>query len=165
MSLSLGKLTKWLAAPVASLFLATAPALALDRLDFVISGATGAVDEAVRAASLMQSLQSQGQTDPQDLLAAARADYGRILAALYAKGHYSAVIRITVDGREAAGIPPLDQPRQISVILVKVDPGPLFRFNSARVAPLAPKNLRRRGRFQRGSHVGFQRHFARPRGP
>ena len=141
MSLSLGKLTKWLAAPAAGLLLAAGPALALDRLDFVISGATEAVDEAVRAASLMQSLQSQGQTDPQDLLAAARADYGRILAALYAKGHYSAVIRITVDGREAVGIPPLDQPRQISVILVKVDPGPLFRFNSARVAPLAPKTV------------------------
>jgi translocation and assembly module TamA len=141
MSLLRGKLMKWLAAPVAGLALATAPAFALDRLDFVIPGAAEAVAEAVRAASLMQSMQSQGQTDPQDLLAAARADYGRILAALYAKGYYSAVIRITVDGREAAGIPPIDVPSAISAIVVRVDPGPPFRFNSALIAPLAPKTV------------------------
>jgi len=139
MPLSRGKLMRWLAGPVAGLALAAAPALALDRLDFVTSGATDAVGDAIRAASLMHSMQSQGQTDPQDLLAAARADYGRILAALYAKGYYSAVIHITVDGNEAAGIPPLDVPRSISTIVVRVDPGPPFRFNTARVAPLAPK--------------------------
>ena len=132
---------KWLAAPVTGLVLTAAPALALDRLDFVTPGATDAVGDAIRAASLMQSMQSQGQTDPQDLLAAARADYGRILAALYAKGYYSAVIHITVDGREAAGIPPLDVPRAISAIVVRVDPGAPFRFNTARVAPLAPNTI------------------------
>jgi translocation and assembly module TamA len=132
---------RWLAGPVAGLALAAVPALALDRLDFVTSGATDAVGDAIRAASLMHSMQSQGQTDPQDLLAAARADYGRILAALYAKGYYSAVIRITVDGREAAGIPPIDVPSAISAIVVRVDPGPPFRFNSARIAPLAPKTV------------------------
>lgn len=141
MSLLRGKLMKWLAAPVAGLVLATAPAFALDRLDFVTPGAADAVAESIRAASLMQSMQSQGQTDPQDLLAAARADYGRILAALYAKGYYSAVIRITVDGREAAGIPPIDVPSAISAIVVRVDPGPPFRFNSALIAPLAPKTV------------------------
>ncbi|CAN1485121.1 COG0729 Outer membrane protein [Paracoccaceae bacterium] len=141
MPLSRGKLMRWLAGPVAGLALAAVPALALDRLDFVTSGATDAVGDAIRAASLMHSMQSQGQTDPQDLLAAARADYGRILAALYAKGYYSAVIRITVDGREAAGIPPIDVPSAISAIVVRVDPGPPFRFNSARIAPLAPKTV------------------------
>lgn len=141
MSISRGKLLKWLAAPVAGLVLTASPVFALDKLDFVFPGAADALGEAIRAASLMQSMQSQGQTDPQDLLAAARADYGRILAALYAKGYYSAVIRITVDGREAASIPPLDLPRAISTIVVRVDPGPPFRFDTARVAPLAPKTI------------------------
>lgn len=135
------KFQNLLAAPLAVLFLAAGPTFALDRLDFVITDATEAVAEAVRAASLMRSLQLQGQTDPQDLLAAARADYGRILAALYASGHYSAVIRISVDGREASEIPPLDAPGAISSIMVRVEPGPPFRFNNVRVAPLAPNTV------------------------
>jgi translocation and assembly module TamA len=113
------------------------PVLALDRLDFTVSGASKEISEAVEDASLVRSLQAQGQTEAQDLLAAARADYGRILAALYAKGHYSAVIRITIDGREAAGIPALEAPPLISEIRIAVDPGAPFRFGQARVAPLA----------------------------
>ncbi|MDM7931628.1 BamA/TamA family outer membrane protein [Tabrizicola sp.] len=111
---------------------------ALEQLDFRVSGGDEAVAEAVRTASLVRSLQAQGQNVPQDLLAAARADYGRILAALYAKGHYSAVIQIKIDGREAADIPALNVPVTISSIVVMVDPGPPFRFNAARVDPLAP---------------------------
>lgn len=141
MSLSLAKLWNLLSFPVAGLFLAAGPAFTLDRLDFQIPGVAEPVSEAIRAASLILTMQSQGQTDPQDLLAAARADYARILAALYAKGHYSAVIRISVDGREASGIPPLEVPDEISSIVVTVEPGPPFRFNTARIAPLAPRTV------------------------
>ena len=112
-------------------------ATALDRLDFEVPGAEAAVAEAARQASLLLALQAQDQTSPQDLLAAARADYARILGALYAKGHYSAVIRITLDGREAASIPALDQPAAISHIVVSVDAGPLFRFGRTGLGPLA----------------------------
>jgi translocation and assembly module TamA len=113
------------------------PALALDRLDFQVKGTDSDLAKAVEGASLLRSLQAQDQTDAQDLLAAARADYARILAALYAKGHYSAVIRIQVDGREAADIPALGAPSAISRILVTVDPGSAFRLGTARVDPLA----------------------------
>ncbi len=113
------------------------PAAALNRLDFAVSGGNKDLIEAVRGASLLLSQKAQNQTDPQDLLAAARADYGRILNALYARGHYSAVINITLDGREAAGIAALDAPGAISRIAVVVDPGPLFRFSAADIAPLA----------------------------
>lgn len=116
---------------------AAAPALALDRLDIRVAGGSDDLQETVEAASQLRTLQSEGQTDPQDLLAAARADYGRILAAMYAKGHYSVDIRIRVDGREAAAIPVLEAPRAISVIEIAVDPGAPFRFGVARVAPLA----------------------------
>lgn len=120
------------------LCLLSRPAMPLDRLDFRVQGSDAKVTEAVQAASLLQALQAQDQTDAQDLLAAARADYARILAALYAKGHYSAIIRIAVDGREAANIPALDAPASISRIVVTVDPGPAFRFGGTKVAPLAP---------------------------
>ncbi|MDP3197464.1 autotransporter assembly complex family protein [Tabrizicola sp.] len=117
--------------------LGAASANALDRLDIVVAGGSGDLTQAVQDASQVRSLQAQGQTAPQDLLAAARADYARILAAMYAKGHYSVVIRIRIDGREAAAIPALEAPTAISAIRIDVDPGDPFRFGVARVAPLA----------------------------
>ena len=116
--------------------LAALPALALDRLDIRVAGGSEALQEAVEAASQVRTLQVEGQTDPQDLLAAARADYARLLAAMYAKGHYSVIVQIRIDGREAAAIPVLEAPRAISVIQIDVDPGAPFRFGAARVAPL-----------------------------
>lgn len=116
--------------------LGTVSAHALDRLDIAVAGGSEELTEMVQAASQVRALQIQGQTDPQDLLAAARSDYARILSALYAKGHYSVVIRIRIDGREAAAIPALEAPTSISTIRIEVEPGPPFRFGVARVAPL-----------------------------
>lgn len=118
--------------------LGVAPVQALDRLDIVVAGGSEDLTRAVQEASQLRSLQVLGQTDPQDLLAAARADYARILAAMYARGHYSVVIRIRIDGREAAAIPALEAPTAISTIRIDVDPGDPFRFGLARIAPLAP---------------------------
>ncbi|WP_233352132.1 autotransporter assembly complex protein TamA [Pseudogemmobacter humi] len=123
----------------AVLALSLMSAQALDRLDFVVAGGDEALERTVRRASLLIAQQSDNQTDPEDLFTAARADYGRILGALYAEGHYSAVIRIAIDGREAAGIAPLDVPGRIGTIAVFVDPGPRFRFSQTVVAPLAPR--------------------------
>ena len=127
-----------MAVATAILSLAALQAQALDRLDIAVAGGSEDLTEAVNEASMVKSLQAQGQTDPQDLLAAARSDYARILAALYAKGYYSVDISIRIDGREAAAIPALEAPRAISVISVDVDPGQPFRFGVAKVAPLAP---------------------------
>ncbi|WP_149587539.1 autotransporter assembly complex protein TamA [Tabrizicola flagellatus] len=118
--------------------LAASPVLALERLDISVAGGSEELTKAVTEAAMVRSLQQQGQTDPQDLLAAARSDYAHILAALYARGHYSVDIRILIDGREAAAIPALEAPRAISTIRILVDPGPPFRFGQARIAPLAP---------------------------
>ncbi|OYX20151.1 MAG: hypothetical protein B7Z04_07100 [Rhodobacterales bacterium 32-66-9] len=126
-----------LAGLVAILGVAAVPARALDRLDIAVAGGSEALTEAVNQASMVRSLQAQGQTDPQDLLAAARSDYARILAAMYARGHYSVEISIMIDGREAAVIPALEAPRAISAIRIAVDPGLPFRFGLARVQPLA----------------------------
>ncbi len=120
----------------AAVLLAASSAQALDRLDIVVAGGSRDLTEAVQAASQVRALQAQDQTDPQDLLAAARSDYARILAAMYAKGHYSVVIRILIDGREATAIPALEAPGSISTIRIAVDPGPPFRFGTARIAPL-----------------------------
>ncbi len=89
-------------------------------------------------ASLTLSLEAEGLTAAQDYVAAARADYRRLLTGLYAEGYYGGAIEITVDGREASTIQPLDAPERISRVVLEVTPGPRFAFGRAVVAPLAP---------------------------
>lgn len=110
---------------------------ALDRLDFSVAGASKALEKDLRAASVLLAAQKSGKTEAQDLFADARAEYASLLDALYARGHYSAVIHVYVDGVEAAAIAPLDAPSAISAVKVVVDPGPAFTFSRANVTPLA----------------------------
>ena len=49
-----------------------------------------------------------------------------------------ATISVRIDGQEAADIPPLARITKIDEIVVSVDPGPLYRFSRANVAPIAP---------------------------
>lgn len=122
-----------------ALALGPAPARALDRLDFDTPGAPDDLRRALRAASPLLLARAEGNTDPTDLFAAAQAEYGRLLGALYAAGHYSGVIHVRIDGREAAAIAPLDAPARIGRIEVVVQPGPRFRFGQAGIGPLAPR--------------------------
>ncbi|MEL7013496.1 MAG: outer membrane protein assembly factor, partial [Pseudomonadota bacterium] len=89
------------------------------------------------AASSFEAVEREGAT-PQDIMAAARADYGRLAGALYQVGHYGGVISIQVDGREVSDISPFAQIQSIGQIVIRVQPGPLFTFSEASVAPLAP---------------------------
>ena len=122
----------------AGLLLVVPNAYALDAIDFKTPGASEDLQDDLRSASLLLAAQRDKITDAQDLLASARAEYSRLLGALYARGHYSGVIRVLIDGREAASIAPLDAPSQISRIEIIVEPGPAFAFSRASVAPLAP---------------------------
>ncbi len=110
---------------------------ALERLDFAVSGGDKGLERSLRDASILLAAQAEKNTDPQDLFADALAEYGRLLSTLYAAGHYSAVINVRIDGREAAGIAPLDAPGQIRVIEVTVDPGRRFVFGEVALTPLA----------------------------
>lgn len=114
-----------------------APSGALDKIDFSVTGGEGAVEKALKDSSLVLAAQRDKKTAPEDLLTAARAEYGRLVGALYGLGYYAPVIHVLVDGREAAGIPPLETPGAVAQIAVTVDPGPAFRFSQATVAPLA----------------------------
>nr|WP_290428600.1 autotransporter assembly complex family protein [Defluviimonas salinarum] len=121
-----------------ALLTASLPAHALDRVVFAAPGADESLTDALRAASLVLQAEREKQGDAQALFAAARADYGRLLGTLYAEGRYSGVIRIAVDGQEAARIAPLDAPETIREIRITVEPGPQFRFAKARMRPYAP---------------------------
>lgn len=95
------------------------------------------LDDALRAVSLTQGAVANAASTPQDILAATQADYGRLLAALYDAGYYSGQISIRIDGREAAGIQPLDAPAAIEAVVIRVSAGREFRFGEAVVTPLA----------------------------
>jgi translocation and assembly module TamA len=126
------------AALAAVLVLSAVPAPALDSLTFSFPGADRKLSMALRAASLLEQAETDNATDPQDLFAAARSDYSRLLGALYAQGYYGGVISITIDGREAADFAAVDSPSTINNIRVTVQPGRQFTFAKARMRPYAP---------------------------
>ncbi len=126
----------WASAAVVALLVAgVMPGRAFDKVAFSVTGADKALTADLRAASGLMG-PTKGKT-ALDLFADARAEYGRLLAALYATGHYGPVIHVLIDGREAANIAPLDAPATIGAISVTVDPGPAFVFSKAEIAPLA----------------------------
>ena len=119
-------------------FLLSTPGFAAD---LQISGVSDEdLLETIRGGSLLAE-QTGEDADPstQELLAAAQADYSRLLAVLYDEGYFAPVIRITIDGVDAADIPPVQPPAQIRQAVITVNPGPKFRFGTARISPLAPK--------------------------
>jgi len=100
-------------------------------------GADPALAEALRLASLTRGAAGAKDGDAQDVFTAARADYARLVGALYEEGRYGGTVSIKLDGREAAGIAPMDAPARISAVEIRVEPGPEFRFSHAGLTPLA----------------------------
>jgi translocation and assembly module TamA len=101
---------------------------------------TGAgLSDDLRADVLDTALLSQLPSDaaPLDVVGAAQADYGRIVTRLYEDGHFAPEVRILLDGVEAAATDPLRPPAQIRRAVISVDPGPVFQFGSAQLAPQA----------------------------
>ncbi len=113
-------------------------AAALDSFVINVKGDDDDLRKALRSASLTREVSADDAADPRDILAAATADYARLLDALYAQGYYGPVIHILIDGREAAGMSPFEPPARIGAVRITVDPGRRFQFGQARVAPLPP---------------------------
>ncbi len=131
--------TALLGAACACVLSGPASVQAADEIAFVVPDGSEDLVRSLRAASALLAAETEGRTTNQDYLAAARAEYGALIGALYARGHYGAVISIDVDGREAASIAPLDAPPTINRIVVQVEPGPAYLFSRAAIGPLAPK--------------------------
>ncbi len=114
------------------------PLRAFDQFDFRTPGAPEELRATLERSSLLRGLREEGRTEPLDVLAAARAEYGRLLGLLYEQGYYAPQISVRVDGREASEISTLRPPQRIGAISVTVTPGPRFRFGRTDIAPLAP---------------------------
>ncbi|MBT8456953.1 MAG: outer membrane protein assembly factor, partial [Alphaproteobacteria bacterium] len=127
----------WTAALCAGLAAFPVRVHALDSLTLAVPSGNDDLAERLRNASLLVSQQRDGITAADVLLAAARADYARMVGALYAAGRFGGTVSITLDGREAADIAPLAAPDRVDNIVITVRPGPTYRFSQARIAPLA----------------------------
>lgn len=101
-----------------------------------VTGGDDDLRDEIAGASIL--LRDEGAPDlPADVIAAARAEYGRLLAVLYDQGYFAGVISIRIDGREAAQISPFAAPAAISDIAIRVEPGARFTLGTALVGPLA----------------------------
>ncbi|MEP0520280.1 MAG: autotransporter assembly complex family protein [Hyphomicrobiales bacterium] len=89
------------------------------------------------------------------LIARAKGDYGRILAALYNAGHYSADISIRVNGLQAADIRPGTQMPDVSEVEIRVAPGNQFKFREAVIRNSAPLTDDRKDFVELPQSVGF----------
>ena len=112
------------------------PAEAEPNVSLATPGVGDALRDDLAAASLVLQSRRDGENDPTALLAAAQADYARLLAVLYENGRFGGVIRIRLNGREAADYSALSRLPNVQEIQIQVDPGPLYRFGTAEVAPL-----------------------------
>lgn len=110
----------------------------------VVEGASGLMSDADKPAS-----GSAG------LLAKARGDYRRVLAALYGDGRYGGTISILVDGREANDIPPDADIPDNAKVQISVDPGPQFLFSRTAISNMAPPPLDKRDKVQLPEEAGF----------
>ncbi|UWQ52986.1 autotransporter assembly complex protein TamA [Leisingera caerulea] len=97
-------------------------------------GADAGLADRLRGASA--SVAASGETNVQELLAAALSDYRTLVQVLYDAGHFAPVVNIRLDGREAALIQPLNPPQNVSKVDITVQPGPRFSFGKAELSPL-----------------------------
>lgn len=121
-------------AAVTALITVASTALAQE-VTFQTDTSDDALTAALEGASLTLAIERDSDAAAQDFVAAARADYRRVLTALYAAGYFGGTISISVNGIEAAAIAPLDAPPRIDRIVIDVQTGPLFTFGRAQIAP------------------------------
>ncbi len=108
-------------------------------LRLTVNGDGSALEDDLRAASRLVALGEPSEQTAQDVIAAARSDYSRLVAALYERGYFGPVVSIRLDGREAADLSPFRGPASVRRVEITVDPGRPFRLGQADIGPLAPR--------------------------
>jgi translocation and assembly module TamA len=117
--------------------IASGPTLAA-AFELSVDSSNPELSDDIRAASLMATLRDDTETQiatPIEIISAAQADYGRIIALLYDAGYFGPTISILVDGREAADISPVSAPERIGAVVLKVEPGSTFTFGRIAITP------------------------------
>jgi translocation and assembly module TamA len=101
-----------------------------------VAGDEKALVKAVKGASSLVSDQKRLPPGTAGLLARARGDYSRIIAALYRRGYYGGAVHITIDGTPAETIRPSAELPDPAPVRISVDPGPQFTFGTVHIEGL-----------------------------
>ncbi|TPE51517.1 outer membrane protein assembly factor [Amaricoccus solimangrovi] len=131
----------------------------IDPLDYTatltVTGDTD-LEGTVEKASALYANREQPASGRAGLLSRAKADYRRILGALYEAGYYGPSISILVAGHEAADLSlAVDLPAKVPVAIA-VDTGPKFDFGQLTVVNPPPPMDTRRQRLTTPASLGFQ---------
>ena len=125
-------------AAACAVVLGMAAPVAAQEVTLSAPGASEDLVDRLRANALLLRDPEEGTVRTgEDITAAARADYGRLIGILYEEGFFAPVIEIRLDGREASGISPFSAPGQVSRVEIEVQTGPAFRLGRAEIGPLA----------------------------
>lgn len=117
----------------------------IDPLPFTVAFEVSGNDESLQGALESASGLYEGQDRPASgtggLLARARGDYRRILAALYDNAYYGGEISIRLAGQEASEMT-LDARLPANVpVVIRVKPGPRFKFGQAQIVNAPPRDV------------------------
>ena len=109
-------------------------------LEVAVSGGDDDLADIVRRASALARDEKRPPPGTAGLIARARGDFGRIVAALYTQGHYGGAVSISIAGTPAETLRPDTELPDPVPVRVSVDPGPLFSFGMIRIEgmPLDP---------------------------
>lgn len=114
--------------------------LSVSAFDLSVTG-VGLSDDTkqdLTAASLVAGLKtSDDPATGQDILAAAQADYTRLVGVFYENGYFAPVISIRINGQEASEIPAFAPPPNVSRVEIAMQSGPIFSFAQAHITPIA----------------------------
>lgn len=120
-----------------AVLLAALLAMPVSARAFEFTIATNSLENDLRETTLLTPLAKPTSTaTAQDVVAAAQADYARLVGLLYDRGYFSPQVSILIDGREAAALSAVQPMQPIKRVVLKVDTGPSFRFGRARIAPV-----------------------------
>ena len=101
---------------------------------------TKELQQEINHVSLLYETLKRPEATTIEIVAAAQADYSRIVATLYDHGLFGSTVNITLNGREAADIPPFENLGTITSAKITVDEGDVFVFGKTQIAPL-PQNV------------------------
>ncbi|GAB4360760.1 MAG: autotransporter assembly complex family protein [Oricola sp.] len=113
------------------------------------------LEKAVRNASLIWQERAKPAAGSAGLLTRAKADYRRILAALYNEARYGAEISIRWDGQEIAELPVGTELPDFARLEISVRADPAFRFGRTEILNRAPPVSTRRDRTEDPASAGF----------
>ncbi len=108
-----------------------------------VSGDISGLKDSVRDASSLYSLRKDAPADGEALARRAQSDFAPVIDALWGAGYYNAAVTISIDGASLtiassdiaafARAAEAYRNRAPAPLVIKVDPGPLFKLRTVRV--------------------------------